>query len=204
MALTRKMLKAMGIDDEKIDQIIEAHTETVDGLKDKLKTAESDADKVKDLQKELDDLKKDNKDGEGWKTKYEKEHKDFEDYKKDITAKETMAAKEKAARSYFEGKGITGANLEIAMRGAKDEIEAITLDGEAIKDAKAFDDLIAGTYAGLVGKTKKQGADTKTPPGNGGQNEVKTKADIMKIRNTAERQREIAAHPELFGLRSEE
>ena len=33
MALTRKMLKAMGIEDEKIDQIIEAHTETVDALK---------------------------------------------------------------------------------------------------------------------------------------------------------------------------
>ena len=40
MALTRKMLKAMGIEEEKIDQIIEAHTETVDALKadrDKLK-----------------------------------------------------------------------------------------------------------------------------------------------------------------------
>ena len=33
MSLTRKMLKAMGIEDEKIDQIIEAHTETVDALK---------------------------------------------------------------------------------------------------------------------------------------------------------------------------
>ena len=32
MALTRKMLKAMGIEDEKIDQIIEAHTETTDPL----------------------------------------------------------------------------------------------------------------------------------------------------------------------------
>jgi hypothetical protein len=33
MALTRKMLKAMGIEEEKIEQIIEAHAETVDGLK---------------------------------------------------------------------------------------------------------------------------------------------------------------------------
>ena len=29
MALTRKMLKAMGIEDDKIDQIIEAHSETM-------------------------------------------------------------------------------------------------------------------------------------------------------------------------------
>ena len=33
MSLTRKMLKAMGIEEEKIDQIIEAHSETVDALK---------------------------------------------------------------------------------------------------------------------------------------------------------------------------
>ena len=33
MALTRKFLKAMGIEDDKIDQIIDAHTETVTALK---------------------------------------------------------------------------------------------------------------------------------------------------------------------------
>ena len=33
MALTRRALKAMGIEDEKIDEIITMHTETVDGLK---------------------------------------------------------------------------------------------------------------------------------------------------------------------------
>ena len=33
MAFTRKMLKAMNIEDEKIDQIIDAHSETVDALK---------------------------------------------------------------------------------------------------------------------------------------------------------------------------
>ena len=61
MALTRKMLKAMGIEDEKIDQIIEAHSETVDGLKGELEIAKSaakgDADKVTALQKELEDAK---------------------------------------------------------------------------------------------------------------------------------------------------
>ena len=36
MALTRKMLKAMGIEDEKIDQIIDEHAESVNALKTKL------------------------------------------------------------------------------------------------------------------------------------------------------------------------
>ena len=33
MALTRKMLRAMGVEDDKADQIIDAHAETVDALK---------------------------------------------------------------------------------------------------------------------------------------------------------------------------
>ena len=33
MALTRKFLAAFGIEADKVDQIIEAHVETVDGLK---------------------------------------------------------------------------------------------------------------------------------------------------------------------------
>ena len=57
MSLTRKMLKAMGIEEEKIDQIIEAHSETVDSLKADRDSYKEDAEKLKDVQKELDDLK---------------------------------------------------------------------------------------------------------------------------------------------------
>ena len=32
MSITRKLLKGMGLTDEQVDTIIEAHTETVDGL----------------------------------------------------------------------------------------------------------------------------------------------------------------------------
>lgn len=197
MALTRKMLKAMGIEDEKIDQIIDAHSETVDGLKEKVRKAEEDAETLKDVQKELNDLKEKAKDGNDYKSKYEKEKKAFEDYKADVEGKQAAAAKEKAARAYFESKGITGSNLEIAVRGSKDEISALELDGEKIKDAKALDDLVGGTYKGLVVKKQTGGAGTDNPPGNGGG--AKTKEDIMKIKDAAERQRAIAQNLELFG-----
>lgn len=173
MTLTRKMLKAMGIEEEKIDQIIEAHAETVDGLKEKLKTAEADGEKLKGVQKELDDLKANG----DYKDRYEAEHKAFEDYKNAQAQKETQAAKEKAARAYFEAKGITGANLDIAMRGAKDEISGLELDGDKIKDAKALSDLVSGTYAGLIVTKTTQGAATATPPANTG-GTLKSRAEI--------------------------
>ena len=94
MALTRKSLKAMGLTDEQVDSIVEMHSETVDGLKDKLKAAEDAASKLEGVQKELDTLKA----GDDYKAKYEAVKKSFEDYKADITAKETKAAKEKAVR----------------------------------------------------------------------------------------------------------
>lgn len=201
--LTRKMLKAMSIDDEKIDQIIEAHAETVDGLKEKLTAAEADAQKLKDVQKELDDLKA--KGADDFKAKYEKEHKDFEDFKKGVTEKETKAAKEAAVRAYFEGKNITGANLAIAMRGARDEISAVELDGEAIKDTTALDALVSGEFAGLVVTTTTRGAKTATPPANNGGGGKLTRADIFAKddhgrykMSTAERQKALAENPELM------
>ena len=198
MALTRKMLKAMGIEDEKIDQIIDAHSETVDGLKDKLRKAEEDADELKDVQKELDDLKKKTDGAKDWEKKYNEEHKAFEDYKKDVTGKEAAAAKEKAVRAFFEEKGIKGDNLEIAIRGAKDEIAGIDLDGDKIKDTKSLDELVAGTYKGLVVKKQTNGADTGNPPGNSGGK--KTKEEIMAIKDAGERQKQIALNHEMFGF----
>ena len=197
MALTRKFLTAMGLTAEQVDSIIEAHTGTVDGLKEQLNTAKEKATKLDDVQKELDALKA--KGGEDYKDKYEKEHKAFEDFKKEQTAKETRTAKETAVKAYFESKGITGANLTIAMRGAKDEVNAIELDGDKIKDAKALDDLIAGEYAGLVVTKKTTGAQTAKPPATNTSSTIKTKEDIYKkdehgryLLDTNERQRALS------------
>ena len=162
MALTRKSLKAMGLTDEQVDSIIEMHTETVDGLKEQVKTYKADAEKLPNVQKELDDLKAAG-DG-GFKEKFEKEHSDFENFKKTIQEKETKAAKESAAKAFFESKGITGNSLEIAMRGSSAEIAALDLDGEKIKDSSALDALVNGTFKALVSTTTTKGANIPSPP----------------------------------------
>lgn len=185
MALTRKMLKGMGLTEEQADTIIEAHAETVDGLKDRLAAAEEKNKTADDLQKQLDDLR-----GEaGYKARYEKEHSDFEAYKADITARQARAAKEAAARAYFESKNITGSNLAIALRGAKDEISGLELDDKGnIKDCKVLDELVGGEFAGLIVKTSTRGARTATPPGSTNGSTVKTRQEILEIKDTSERQ----------------
>lgn len=193
MALTRKLLKGMGLTDEQVDTIIEAHTDTVDGLKADVSKYKADAEKLPSVQKQLDDLKAVG-DG-GYKEKYEKEHSDFEAFKTDITAKESKAAKEKAVRAYFESKNITGANLDLAMRGCGEEMSALQLDGEKIKDTKALDALVDGTYKGLVSKQTVR-VDTGARFNGGGK--PMTKDEIMQITDRAERRAAIAANMDLF------
>lgn len=176
MALTRKMLKGMGLTEEQVDTIVEAHTETVDGLKDQLKTAKEKADQLDAVQRELDGLKA--KGGDDWKSKYEAEKQAFADYKADVTAKEAQAAKETAASAYFEGKKITGKNLAIAMRAARDEIKALELDADGKpKDTATLDALVGGELASLVVKTSERGANPANPPKNEG-GAPKTRADV--------------------------
>ena len=57
MAFTRKMLKALGIEDDKIEQIIEAHTEVTDALKADRDKYKEDAEQLPHVQDELDKLK---------------------------------------------------------------------------------------------------------------------------------------------------
>ena len=199
MSLTRKMLKAMGIEEEKIDQIIEAHSETVDSLKADRDNYKKDADQLKAVREELEELKA--KGDDGWKEKHDKLKGEFDKYKGDIEAKETKANKEKAVRAFYESKGISGKNLEIAMRGSRAEIDGIELDGDKIKDTSALDALVKGDFSGLVATTTTKGANTANPPANNGGKTGKTKEEIMAIRDPAVRQAEIAKNPEAFGLK---
>lgn len=159
--------------DEMENRLVALHLSVTDPMKDDIAKYKAQAEQLEAVQKELDGLK-----AKGdYKERYEAEHKAFADYKNAQAQKETQAAKEKAAKAYFEAKGITGANLDIAMRGAKDEISGLELDGDNIKDAKALSDLVSGTFAGLIVTKTTQGATTATPPTNTG-GTLKSRAEI--------------------------
>lgn len=203
MAFSVKQIKAVlsefGLPVENLDKAAEEicgrHSADLDSIKEQRDNYKKDAETLAETKKELDALK--SKNGDDYKTKYEQEHEAFEKYKSDVTAKQTKAAKEAAAKAYFEAKNITGANLSIAMRGARDEINSIELDENGkIKDAKALDELVSGEYAGLVGVISTKGAKTATPPANNGGG--MTKEQIFAIKDAGERQKAIAEHLDLF------
>ena len=53
MALTRKFLTALGVDADKIDEIITAHTDTVEALKEERDKYKADAELLPNVQEEL-------------------------------------------------------------------------------------------------------------------------------------------------------
>ena len=201
MSLTRKMLKAMGIEEEKIDQIIEAHSETVDSMKADRDSYKEDAEKLKDVQKELDDLKA--KGDDGWKEKHDRLKDEFDKYKTDVQAKETKAAKEAAYRAILKDANLSEKGIEKAVKYAEwDKIE-LGEDGK-LKGANDHIKAVREEWAEYVTTTTTTGAKTSTPPANNGGAKL-TKAEIYardehgryKL-STAERQKALAENPELL------
>lgn len=198
MSLTRKMLKAMGIEEEKIDQIIEAHSETVDSLKADRDSYKEDAEKLKDVQKELDDLKA--KGDDGWKEKHDRLKEEFDQYKNDVQEKETKAAKEAAYRAVLKDANLSEKGIEKAVKYA--EWDKIELDENGkLKGANDHIKAVREEWAEYVTTTTTTGAKTSMPPTNNGGKTGKTKEEIMAIRDPAVRQAEIAKNPEAFGLK---
>ena len=199
MGFSRKMLKAMNIEEEKIEQIIDAHSETVDALKAERDGFKEDAEKLAAVQKELDELKA--KGDDGYKAKYEAEKAAHDALKADIAAKETKKAKTDAYRELLKGANIDEKRIATILRAEAPTIDKIELDADGkIKNAEQYTQSIKSDWADFIVTQSAKGANTATPPAHGGAASTKTKEDILKIKDAGERQKAIAENPTLFGI----
>lgn len=204
MSLSRKFLKAMGIEDDKIDQIIDAHSETVNALKDVNSEYKEKADKYESTKKELDKLKQDIKDAEEkngkdpYKVKYEALKEDYEEYKKQVTAKETKANKEKLYTELLKEAGVNEKRIAAVLRVS--DLDKVEIDENGkLKDSADLTKSIKEEWADFITTTETKGAKVSNPPA-GGSVKTLTKDEIMKIKDTGERQKAIAENHELFGF----
>lgn len=225
MALSRRFLTALGIEEEKVEEIINAHSETVTALKkerddareqsDKLKADteqyKAEAKKVPELEKKVAELEKAAEDYEkengadAWKLKYEAmvEERDsvkaeFDKFKSETSEKETKAAKEKAYRALLKEAGVSEKRIDSVVKVT--DLEKVELDKDGnIKGKDDHINTIKEDWADFIATTTQTGASTATPPANTG-GSTKTKEEIMAIKDRAERQKAIADNPKLFGL----
>lgn len=168
MSLTRKFLAALGIEAEKVDEIITAHQETLADVKAERDKYKEDADKLPEVQKELDSLKAAQGTDTQYKEKYEKEHKDFEDYKAGVEAKELKAKKNAAIKNLFKDAGMAEKYLDAVLKIY--DIDSVELDKDGnIKDADTRKATVKEQYPEFIQTQSEKGADVNKPPkGNGG------------------------------------
>lgn len=208
MSLTRKALVAMGIEPEKIDQIIEMHTETVDAVKaerdaakDEANKYKADSDKLAGVEKELSDLRAEATNPDSLKEKYDQLKNEYDTYKSEVAAKETKAAKTKAYREMLRSIGISEKRIDSVVRVA--DLDSVELDKDGtIKGVEELKAKTKNEWADFIVSEGIQGAKTPTPPTSSGKisGGSATKEEIMKIKDSNERQKAIVANHELFGF----
>ena len=203
MAFTRRFLSALGIEAEKIDEIINAHVEVVDGLKEERDNFKKDAEKLADVEKELTKAKdKLAKNGEGEtvsKEDYDKLKQEYDDYKADIAAKNTRTEKENAFRELLKSVGVSEKRFNAIIKVS--DIDGLELDKDGkIKDADERTNNIKTEWADFIETTTTKGAKTANPPANNGKGTGNTKEEILAIKDGAVRRQEMLNNPHLFGL----
>lgn len=207
MALSRKMLSAMGIEQEKIEQIIEGNAESLAGLQDKietltkeLNTAKGKAEKLSNVQKELDDLKAqveaDKKENEG--KDYDALKKEFEEYKAEQERKVVRAKKEEAYKEILKDAGIAEKHFAKILKYS--DVDGVELDEKGkITTAKDILKAIKEEWSDHIQQQDVKGAGAENPPTNNGYKGM-TIEQIDAIEDVGERQKAMAENHELYGF----
>lgn len=196
MSLTRKFLSGKGIDAEIIDEIIQAHTETVSGLKDELDSIKAENASLKEKTADLPELQKKLSAQEG--KDYDKLKKEFDDYKAEVKRQETRSAKETAYKNLLKDAGIPEKHYAKILKYS--DVDGVELDDKGkIVTAKDLMKSIREEWSDHVETTAVKGAETASPAG-GASGTTMTKDQIMAIKDTGERQQAIAENHTLFGF----
>lgn len=210
MSFKRSDLAALGIEPEKIQTLIDWHMDTVKGLQAEIDRSKDNADKLTEVQAELEQVKKDlsaaNKtietaQKEDYKGKYETATKELETLKNDVAAKESATAKQSALKEELKKAAYSDRAINLIIRNGFANSVEIGEDGKAtnleavIKSIQSDND-----FSGFTPQVENTSHHPANPPANTGGTKALTKEEIMAITNTAERQQKIAENPELFGI----
>ena len=193
MAVTKKLLKGIGLTDDQIESVFEAHMETVTDLKREADGLREKADKAEALQKQIDAAAG----GKDWKAEHDKVKGEFEKFKADAQAKEAADRVKAAYRGLLRENKVGEKFLDSVMRAT--DFKDMKLDAEGkLENADKLSESIKSDWGDFIVHADRQGSGAKDPPAGSGA--TKTREEIMAIKDTKERQQAIAENHEAFGF----
>lgn len=161
MSLTRKFLKALGLEEDKIEEIITAHSDTVTALKEQIEQYKADAEKLPAVQAELDKAKEGN--GDSYKAKYDTLKEAHEKYIAEIASKETQSKKQAAYKALLAECKISDKRHDAILKLA--DLASVELDEKGnIKDAEKIKAALTTEWAEFVETTTTKTPAVPTPP----------------------------------------
>lgn len=198
MAVTRSFLRGMGLTDEQVSAIIEEHANTVTALKTERDQFKADAEKLPEVQAQLEAAKS----GEDWKQKFDTLQKTFDEYKQTVKDQETESRIKTAYRGLLQSASVDDRRIDAILKVTDLRALQIDADGHLVDEKKLLDG-IKTEWSAFITSTSTRGTSVETPPAT--TNAGLTKAEIYakderghyKL-STAERQKALAEHPELL------
>ena len=168
MALTRKFLKALGIEDDKIDEIVAAHGETVTALKAEIDEAKQGASGLDAVTKERDRYKADLEALQKTSGDAAKVQAEYDAYKAQVERDKTAAKKGAALDAVLKKAGVERESFRAQLRKGWDMDTVELEDNGAVKDEEAMIGKIKADYADFIGHASTNGTPPLTPPSSGG------------------------------------
>lgn len=210
MSFKRKDIEALGIEPDKVQILVDWHTETVRALQSQISGLEEKGDKLAEVQAELEQVKNDLKaandkitaaEKDDYKGKYEALNAEMALMKDEAAAKATTDIKRAALQEQLKTAGYTETATSLILRnGFANDVE---LD-EAGK-AKNLDDVIKAIqadkdFSGFTPKVEETTVKLETPPANTGGGKAMSWEEIDKIKDVGERQKAMAENMAALGI----
>ena len=167
MAFTRKYLASLGLENDKIDAIIEAHTEVTDALKADITKYKTEVDKIPALEKQVKEAEQHKADAEKYKKDYEAEKSAHDKLKSDNAAQAETAKKTAALKKLLKDSGYHEKGLDKIVKYT--DLNSLELDENGnFKNAEKITADIESEWGEYKGKTEKFEHVPDNPPNNGG------------------------------------
>lgn len=168
-AKIREILSKAGVESENmadaVDKITDGHVASIEALKEERDSYKADAEKLADVQKELDDLKQTVDTDNGFEKKYDDLKKEYDDYKHAQSEAAAKKAKDDAYRALLKEIGVVEKRIDSVMKVTSLDDLKLDKDGK-LENLDTLKESAKNEWSDFIGKPDTKGAGENNPPAN--------------------------------------